>query len=64
MHPHNREEENIWIMDSAGKSSNLLKFEKMLSSRSGRCLSYRGRFQLVNWTMAEKFSYWAQGTTL
>lgn len=38
--------------------------EKDLARWKGRCLSYRGRVQLVNWVFAGLFSYWINGTIL
>lgn len=38
--------------------------DKMLAKWKGRCLSYAGRIQLVNWILLSKFQHWVQGTTL
>lgn len=38
--------------------------EAMLARWSGKCLSYGGRIQLVNWILAGKYTYWAQGIAL
>jgi len=38
--------------------------EKMLGRWKGRCLSYVGRTQLVNWMILGKFQYWANGSIL
>lgn len=36
--------------------------EKMFSRWKGRCLSYGGRIQLLNWNIARQLSYWTYGT--
>ena len=38
--------------------------EALLARWSGKCLSYGGRIQLVNWIIARKYTYWAQGMAI
>lgn len=35
--------------------------ENLLSRLRGKCLSYGGRIQLVNWIITGRYIYWAQG---